>query len=360
MSKRKINEQSFFDACYKGNLEKVKELLANGVDPLCKNEDGWNGLTYASFNGHIDIFKTVEIAAAEKERSYQRQRDVFRAMEYAIKNGHSNIVDYVLEQSKTKSTEQFLFDDVLHQAARYGKLDMAKQFIARGADIHDQAELALRVAAENGHTETVKHFIELGSDVNACDSTALIQSARNGHTETVDLLLKHGAKVHAENDDALVYSAINGHADIVRILLENGADINAQERGAVLYAARNGHNDVLDIYIEKGIDVFDQGACPIAEAVYNGHLSVAQNLIITHNIAVTEKTIEQLHEEKDTARLHRKNTSIFDETFLLIEKQQLNRKLKNNLVLTMQPTAQQLSQQQQTEQKKEKKVVMKI
>lgn len=50
MNKRKINEQSFFDACNNGELDKVNELLANGVDPLCKNEDGWTGFIYAAMN----------------------------------------------------------------------------------------------------------------------------------------------------------------------------------------------------------------------------------------------------------------------------------------------------------------------
>lgn len=347
MNKRKINGQSFFDACNNGELDKVNELLANGVDPLCKNEDGWTGFIYAAMNGHLDVFKTIERKAADDHKfSYQRQRDIFRAMDYAIEKGHENIVNYVLEQSKTTPTEQFLFDDALHQAAKYGKLDLAKEFIARGADIHNQAELALRVAADYGHTETVKYLVELGSDINACDSIALVQSARNGHTEIVDFLVKHGANIHAENDDALVYAALNGHADIAKILLENGADINAQERGPVLYAARNGRNDVLDLYLEKGIDIFDQGACPISEAIYNNHLSVAQNLIINHNITVSEKTIEQLHESKETAIQLRQNHSIIDETFLLIEKQKLHSKLQNKLVLTMEPTAQQPCEKQ--------------
>lgn len=91
MNKRKINEQSFFDACNNGELDKVNELLANGVDPLCKNEDGWTGFIYAAMNGHLDVFKTIERKAADDHKfSYQRQRDIFRAMDYAIEKGHKH------------------------------------------------------------------------------------------------------------------------------------------------------------------------------------------------------------------------------------------------------------------------------
>ena len=336
MNKRKMDEQSFLDACEIGAIATVNSLVKDGVDPTCRNEDGWNGLIFSAKNGHLDVFKTVEKAAFEQGHGTQRQRDVFGAMNYAIENGHTNIVNYVLEQSKTKSTEQFLFDDALHQAARYGELDMVKQFIERGADIHDQSEAALRYAAGNGHTDTVKYLIDLGSKVDTWNSGELIEAARHGHADTVDLLLKNGANVHAEDDDALVYAAIKGSADTVKILLENGADINAQERGAVLYAARNGHNEVLDIYIDKGIDIFKQGACPIAEAIYNKQTSVAENIIVKHKIPLSEKSIEQLNELRDTHKnshyVDKQLNDCIDQTFRMNDKLLLEKKLESKLL----------------------------
>ncbi|WP_241170428.1 ankyrin repeat domain-containing protein [Serratia marcescens] len=329
MSSNHDDEMLFHIGCINGSFENVKELLKNGVNPLSQDEDGISGLDYAASHGHLEIFKLVQKAAFEKAPIQQRQRDTFKAMNRAIANGHENIVDYVLEAEK--EPEQWLVDDGLNTCARFGELEMAKKFVAKGADIHNQDNAPLRRAADHGHTETVKFLIEQGADVKAGDSEALIQSARNGHTAIVDLLLKHGADIHAKEDDALGWASIAGHANTVESLLNHGADINAQGREAVLWAARKGHNDVLDVFLKRGIDIFDQNECPINEAIYNNHLSVAQNIIITHNITLPEKSITELQESKETAIQLGKNTSIFDETFRLIEKQNLHNKLRNNL-----------------------------
>lgn len=38
-------EPLFLTACKSGDLEAVKELLKHGVDPLCEDEDEWNGFS---------------------------------------------------------------------------------------------------------------------------------------------------------------------------------------------------------------------------------------------------------------------------------------------------------------------------
>lgn len=329
MSSNNDDEMLFHIGCINGSFENVKELLKNGVNPLCKDEDGISGLDYAAEKGHLEIFKLVQKAAFEKMPTYQRQRDTFKAMDRSIKNGYTNIADYVLETEK--EPEQWLIDDGLNACARSGQTELAKKFIAKGADIHNQDNQPLRVAADRGQTETVKYLIGLGADVKAGDSEALIQSARNGHTAIVDLLLKHGADIHAKEDDALGWASVAGHANTVEILLNHGADINAQGREAVLLAARNGHNDVIDIFIKKGIDIFDQDECPVNEAIYNEKLSVAQNIIINHKIQLPESSIMLLHETKEAAIQMGKSASLVDETFKLIAKQTLHNKLTTNL-----------------------------
>lgn len=327
MSSNHDDEKLFHTECINGNLENVKELLKNGVNPLTKDEDGISGLDFAARHGHLEIFKLVQKAAKAKNPSHQRIRDTFNAMEKSIINGHTNIAEYVLDTEK--EPEQWLIDDALNVCAKLGQTELAKKFIAKGADIHNQADQPFRNAASNGQAETLKYFLEQGSF--RPDSETFIDSARNGHTKVVELLLKQGADIHAKDDDALVWAAAHGHSETATLLLDNGANINAQGREAVLWAARNGHNDVLDVFLKRGIDIFDQNECPVNEAIYNNHLSVAQNIIITHNITLPEKSITELQESKETAIQLGKNTSIFDETFRLIEKQNLHNKLRNNL-----------------------------
>lgn len=77
MNKRKINEQSFFDACNNGELDKVNELLANGVDPLCKNEDGWTGFIYAAMNGHLDVSRPLKEKQPMITNSHIKGKEIF-------------------------------------------------------------------------------------------------------------------------------------------------------------------------------------------------------------------------------------------------------------------------------------------
>lgn len=336
MSSNHDDEMLFHTECINGNLENVKELLKNGVNPLTKDEDGRNGLDYSAEHGHLEIFKLVQESAfnyLSNELNYPGaalNKLEIKAMNRAIANGHLNIVDYILEHSNTiKHIEPYQIDDGLYESARFGQFEMAKKFIAKGADIHNQADQPFRNAASNGQAETLKYFLEQGSF--RPDSETFIDSARNGHTKVVELLLKQGADIHAKDDDALVWAAAHGHSETATLLLDNGANINAQGREAVLWAARNGHNDVLDVFLKRGIDIFDQNECPINEAIYNKHLSVAQNIIVNHNIKVPERSIMMLIETKEAAIQLGQNASMIDDVFKLIEKQNLHNKLRNNL-----------------------------
>ena len=53
-----VNKE-FFDACAKGDLEKVKETLANGADVNYKNGDSRTGLMRSAKRGYKEIVKLL-------------------------------------------------------------------------------------------------------------------------------------------------------------------------------------------------------------------------------------------------------------------------------------------------------------
>lgn len=62
----------------------------------------------------------------------------------------------------------------------------------------------LHIACKNGHNEIVSYLLQKGADVNARDwngDTALHASVSQRHVPTVALLLEHGADPRKENDD---------------------------------------------------------------------------------------------------------------------------------------------------------------
>jgi ankyrin repeat protein len=108
-------------------------------------------------------------------------------------------------------------------AGDYGQSDVARQLIARGADVHANADRPLVSAAISGRTDTARVLLEAGADANAAYGTPLMFAAMNGHTETVRLLVEHGANVHELNDEALRSAECHGHVETAKVLREFGA-----------------------------------------------------------------------------------------------------------------------------------------
>ena len=85
---------------------------------------------------------------------------------------------------------------------------------------------ALHVAAGDGHTAVVEKLLEKGAEVNVPDNkgrTPLHVAASNGHTAVVEKLLEKGAEVNRLDNKGLTprdLAASNGHTDVVALLLK--------------------------------------------------------------------------------------------------------------------------------------------
>lgn len=88
---------------------------------------------------------------------------------------------------------------------------------------------AMYAAARNGHTEVVRYLLDQGAAVDAkgfFGGTALHWAAINGHRDTVDLLLKHGASlvIRDAHFDAtpMEWAQEGGHTEIAEALRPSG------------------------------------------------------------------------------------------------------------------------------------------
>lgn len=247
----------------------------------------------------------------------------------AVEKNAVHVVDYLLDQVKTKGLQQETKPEFyLFVAAREGYIDMMDLLLKRGANpstpvasrghqlpIHaavinnrleavekllavapetlnktaNSGDVPLVLAVAHGHDHMVKYLVTKGADVNAVDGNghvAIVSAARAGSINMVQYLYAHGADIEPINNPAItpfVAAAALGKAQMVTYL-RPFSDINQQDitgRTALAAAAQHGHEDIVAYLITEGaaVDIRDDyGENAYRQAVKSGHFSIAQDL----------------------------------------------------------------------------------
>ena len=175
-------------------------------------------------------------------------------------------------------------DYALHFACFSGQLELVKLLLHCGADIHANDDCddggALQWASTYGHIEIVRLLIDSGADVNANGDYALRCALGNDKFEVAKFLLDHGANVNT----ALIRASADGQLEVgelevVKYLLDHGADIHADNDAALRSASYQGHLEIVKILLDHGADIhaYNDGALLLAS--FDGHLNVVQYLL---------------------------------------------------------------------------------
>jgi ankyrin repeat protein len=114
-------------------------------------------------------------------------------------------------------------------------------------------ESPLMMAALKGQLEIAKELIARDADVNKPGWAPLHYAATHGHIAVMQLLLDNDAYIDAESPNKttpLMMAASYGTAEAVKLLLDAGADPtlkNIQGLSAIDFAQRNSRKDVADL-----------------------------------------------------------------------------------------------------------------
>jgi ankyrin repeat protein len=161
----------------------------------------------------------------------------------------------------------------------------------------------LQLASRNGHVEVVCFLLEHGADVTARDKTGLTplhHASNNGQIEVIRILIKHGADVGAQNGNGqtpLHNASLSGQAGVVCILIEHGAVLSVQNQygSTPLHdALRSRKAEVARILIDRGADVTVRevgGWTPLHRASREGQLEVAR-MLIERGADIADQTIK--------------------------------------------------------------------
>ncbi|HYB60386.1 MAG TPA: ankyrin repeat domain-containing protein [Methylomirabilota bacterium] len=152
------------NAAKKGDLPRVKALIASGVDVNARDDGGMTALMNASRNGHLDVVLVLLAAKAEV-----------------------NAEDY----HKSGTT-------ALMYACGSNRLAVVQTLLANGADVNEKANdgwTALMTASSCGYLSVVEALLAKGADVNAKEKShgwTALKLAPNAEVEA--LLVRAGAK----------------------------------------------------------------------------------------------------------------------------------------------------------------------
>ena len=225
---------------------------------------------------------------------------------------------------------------LLHNAARFGHLEIVRELMRRGADINAKSvgfnELGgtpLHHAASSGHAKMVQFLLKAGASIEEPlpdGRTALQLASLNNHLETAQTLVDEGASLdifsaaglgetdflgqQLKQDSELArsldgdratplhYAVSCGNIESAEILLRAKADVNAQDRTRwgmkgstpLHLTAQHGHIEMVEWLLKNGADVNAVGGFAALHcAAGDGNIPLTK-LLMQHGANVNVRT----------------------------------------------------------------------
>ncbi len=218
LPKEKI--KGLYAAAKKGDLQKVKELIAIGADLEDPGKDNETPIIAATDNGNAEVVEALIAAGANLDVKVEYD---FPLLGIAVDNGYDQIVKLLVEAGA-----KIEFKD-------------------------DKGATFLAAATYGNHVEVLRYLIRQGADVNSTklyrkdkvlDGTPLMVAAEAGKIVPTLILLQAGTDPNYQGDkgnSALMLAIERGKKEVVAALLAAGADPKAKnaEGKSVLEIARD-------------------------------------------------------------------------------------------------------------------------
>lgn len=227
-------------------------------------------------------------------------RDMRRMALEVLLERHSAHHDIIIDCNSTE------FGTSLHTAAEFGRVDIVKVLLQRGAKVNQlrgNGCTALHYAASNGEIEVVKELLsrpEIDSHVNTpISGTPLHEAAIADNFEILKLLLQTGSDVEAASEDegyTVLHSAARfGSVGIVKYLLshtESAINRHTKHHGSALHlAVIGGHAEIVKVLLRNNIDanaIDSEGCTALHRGVEKADAAIVEQLLEHSHIDATE------------------------------------------------------------------------
>ena len=270
------------DAVKNGSIDRVRTLVASGVDVNARQGDGATALHWAA---HREDLTAVDVLLRAGANAGAANELGATPIWLAAVNGSVPILRRLLDAAADPDAALVSGETALMAAARAGSVEAVRLLLASGADVNarerTRGQTALMWAVEQRHAVVVKTLIELGADVHARSSEWRQLENTAGNTNPAgDFEMAHGGST------PLLFAARQGDVETARILLDAGADINAAAASgtsALVVAAHSDHGALAKFLLERSADPDGAGAgyTALHAAVLRGNLDLVRALL-TH------------------------------------------------------------------------------
>lgn len=256
-------------ACFNGNVQIVKTLLARGADANNPSEISSLDLSPAGlwYGTPLQVACILDFEPVARQLIEQGGVDVNAmvgqdgsALHAALKLPYGKrVVPLLLAHKADVNAVGGMYGTCLMaaQAQNPPLLELVRQLVSYGADINSTKGIfvtqdgwlcrsALQMSCRNNSVEMVRALITMGADVNLCSggsfATAMQEAVYYGYSLVCEILLESGADVNIQGGifgnalQAAVAGFAAGFCDrrpeiceyVLRLLLKNGADVNAK------------------------------------------------------------------------------------------------------------------------------------
>ena len=221
-SRRSLTDDLLPEAASKGDLKRVKKLLASGEHIESKGPQSWTG--------EIEGTSGAGTKTRRIRHTYPETTALYRAA-YA---GWFDIVHFLISQGadvNTKNGEDGRRGNpILFDVIRHGQEKLARLLLEYGAKSKSDGTTALHIACSYPKRALVRLVLDYGAYIDAkdaLDQTPLYLASVGGFARIVKLLLEEGAQpnvIISGRRTALYKSGDNDRDDVLELLLRYGAD----------------------------------------------------------------------------------------------------------------------------------------
>ncbi|KAL8957795.1 MAG: hypothetical protein Q9193_005023 [Seirophora villosa] len=231
------------------------------------DENGFPWIVQAARDGDEAIIRKLLVSQADIQASHTSTQR--HALAEASIQGHTKIVDLLIEEGCSLEQADAEGNTALHHACQQGHLAVVKSLITHNASVEvlgSEGRSALHLAMEAPtHQNVVMLLIQHKANVNARDAssrTPLHISAHQGNLAMCSYLLNEGALLdarEAQSKTPLHVACEAGHYELVQMMLDR-SQLRRTETSflaAFFAAVEYGHVRVAESFFSRGLKLQD-------------------------------------------------------------------------------------------------------